>query len=212
MNKIALKTALLSLSLLIICTVHGAPPKAKAEKTAKPTPAKTTPVETITEKKIKWLTWNEMVKLNEKNPKKIFIDFYTSWCGWCKVMDRNTFEDSIVAGLMMKDFYCVKFDAERTDTIHFLNRDWVFVPSGRSGYHELAAYFMQNQLSYPTFCVLTSDFKLITPLKGYIPPPSFEPIISFLGNDFWKPEKAKNLEEYKLHYVSPRTTPWEPQQ
>ena len=36
------------------------------------------------EKKINWLTWDEMVKLNAKNPKKIFIDFYTSWCG-CEV-------------------------------------------------------------------------------------------------------------------------------
>ncbi|HOU47329.1 MAG TPA: DUF255 domain-containing protein [Chitinophagales bacterium] len=209
MNNITLKTALFTLLLLVISVVNGAPPKTKTTKTSKESTPK---ANTIAENKITWLTWNEMVKLNEKNPKKIFIDFYTSWCGWCKVMDRNTFEDSIVAKLMMKDFYCVKFDAERRDTIHFLNRDWVFVPGGRSGYHELAAYFMQNQLSYPTFCVLTSDFKLITPLKGYIPPPNFEPVISFYANDFWKPEKVKNIEEYKIQYVSPRTTPWTPPQ
>ena len=141
MNNITLKTALFTLSLLVISVVNGAPPKTKTTKTSKESTPK---ANTIAENKITWLTWNEMVKLNEKNPKKIFIDFYTSWCGWCKVMDRNTFEDSIVAKLMMKDFYCVKFDAERRDTIHFLNRDWVFVPGGRSGYHELAAYFMQN--------------------------------------------------------------------
>jgi len=163
---------------------------------------------TIEKGKVTWLTWDEMVKLNEKIPKKIFIDFYTSWCGWCKVMDKNTFEDSIVADLMMKDFYCVKFDAERSDSIHFLDKTWKFVPSGRKGYHELAAYFMQNQLSYPTFCVLTADFKLITPLKGYIPVPNFEPIISYLGQDFWMPSKTKNLEEYKVNYKSPRKTPW----
>ncbi|MCC6516578.1 MAG: DUF255 domain-containing protein, partial [Chitinophagales bacterium] len=127
--------------------------------------------------KVKWLTWDEMVKLNEKNPKNIFIDFYTSWCGWCKVMDRNTFDDPTVAQIMNKYFYSVKFDAERSDTITFLDRKWNFVPSGRKGYHELAAYFMQNELSYPTFCVLTPDFKLITPLKGYIAVPQFEPVI-----------------------------------
>lgn len=160
------------------------------------------------DKKINWLTWDEMVKLNEKHPKKIFIDFYTSWCGWCKVMDKNTFEDSIVASLMMKDFYCVKFDAERRDTINFLNKTWKFIPGGRSGIHELAMYFMQNQASYPTFCVLTSDYKLITPLKGYIAVPQFEPVISFLGQDFWKPEYGKNIETYKATYQSPRTTPW----
>ena len=72
---------------------------------------KTTATETKTtaansgEKKIKWLSWDEMVKLNAKNPKNIFIDFYTSWCGWCKVMDRNTFEDPTVAELMSNYFY-----------------------------------------------------------------------------------------------------------
>ena len=173
---------------------------------------KTTATETKTteansgEKKIKWLSWDEMVKLNAKNPKN--IDFYTSWCGWCKVMDRNTFEDPTVAELMSKYFYCVKFDAERKDTISFLNKNWVFVPGGRSGYHELAAYFMQNQMSYPTFCVLTPDFKLITPLKGYITVPQFEPVVSYLGQDFWMPSKNQDLETYKQNYKSPRTTPW----
>lgn len=205
--------------LCITGMLFAAPPaKTNTKTTTKTTTVKTTPKTNTTKPvsetsktekgKIKWLTWDEMVKLNEKNPKKIFIDFYTSWCGWCKVMDKNAFEDSIVSELMMKDFYCVKFDAERRDTINFLNKNWVFIPGGRSGVHELAMYFMQNQASYPTFCVLTHDYKLISPLKGYIPVPQFEPIISFLGQDFWIPSKGKNLDQYKAEYKSPRTTPY----
>lgn len=203
MNQLKNSLSVLFLIVTISC-LASSPPKA----TTQTKTTATTATETAAGKKINWLTWSEMVKLNEKNPKKIFIDFYTSWCGWCKVMDKNTFEDETVAELMMKDFYCVKFDAERRDTIHFLDKDWVFVPGGRNGFHELAAYFMQNQLSYPTFCVLTSDYKLITPLKGYIAVPQFEPIISYLGQDFWMPAKGKDLEQYKASYKSPRTTPW----
>ena len=175
------------LGLLYITSYAGAPPK---NESAAATTVKT---EVAGEAKINWLSWEEMVKLNEKNPKNIFVDFYTAWCGWCKVMDKNTFEDPTVAEIMSKYFYCVKFDAERRDTIHFLDKDWLFIPGGRNGYHELAAYFMQNQLSYPTFCVLTPDFKLIMPLKGYIAVPQFEPIVSFLGQDFWMPSKNLNL-------------------
>jgi len=204
-------------TLIIVLTLSlatfGAPPQGKTAKdNSTSRVSSTSSIQVISEKKTRWLSWDEMVKLNEKTPKNIFIDFYTSWCGWCKVMDKNTFEDSIVSELMSKYFYCVKFDAEGEDTIHFLNRDWVHVPGGRNGYHELAAYFMQNQLSYPTMCVLTPDFKLITPLKGYLAVPQFEPIISYLGQDFWMPAKGKNLEEYKQQYVSPRTTPWTPPQ
>lgn len=168
--------------------------------------------ESSSEKKIHWLSWEEMVKLNEQHPKKIFIDFYTNWCGWCKVMDRNTFDDSLIAEMMSGSFYCVKFDAERKDTIQFLNRDWKFIPGGRSGYHELAAYFMQNELSYPTMCFLTPKFELITPVKGYMTPPQFEPLVSFIGQDFWLPEKKKSFDEYKQTYKSPRPTPWVQQQ
>ena len=209
MNQFKNSLSVLFVILTISCFA-GSPPS-KSTKTSQTTAtAKVATTENVNNasKKINWLSWEEMVKLNEKNPKKIFIDFYTSWCGWCKVMDKNTFEDEIVAELMTKDFYCVKFDAERKDTIKFLDKNWVFVPGGRNGFHELAAYFMQNQLSYPTFCVLTSDFRLITPLKGYIAVPQFEPIISYLGQDFWIPAKGKDLEQYKASYISPRTTPW----
>jgi thiol:disulfide interchange protein len=40
---------------------------------------------------INWMTWDEAVaqsKIDEK-PKKVFIDFYTAWCGWCKRMMRR---------------------------------------------------------------------------------------------------------------------------
>ncbi len=41
---------------------------------------------TIQAQEVKWLSWEEAAKLAEtdKNPKKIFVDVYTDWCGWCK--------------------------------------------------------------------------------------------------------------------------------
>jgi thioredoxin-related protein len=150
---------------------------------------------------LKWLSWEEAVKLNEKNPRKIFIDFYTEWCGWCKVMDNKTFQDPYIAKYMSKNFYCVKFDAERTDSIRFQNFTFRWVPGGRNGYHQLAAYFMQNELSYPTFTVLTPKFELITPIKGYIAKEQFEPMITFFGEDRWL--NQENIEVYKTNYVRP---------
>jgi len=38
-----------------------------------------------------WLPFNEGMALAAKEKKHVVIDFYTTWCHWCKVMDRETF-------------------------------------------------------------------------------------------------------------------------
>ncbi|MFN3590463.1 MAG: thioredoxin family protein, partial [Spirosomataceae bacterium] len=43
------------------------------------------------QEKIAWLTIEEAFDKIQTQPKKVLIDVYTDWCGWCKVMDKNTF-------------------------------------------------------------------------------------------------------------------------
>ena len=51
--------------------------------------------ENYSQSKINWIELNDNTEINN-NGKKMIIDLYTDWCGWCKVMDRNTFTDSNV--------------------------------------------------------------------------------------------------------------------
>jgi len=69
------------------------------------------------EQKIEWLSFEQAVQRiaeDGDNEKKIFIDVYTDWCGWCKKMDKETFNDPEVRAYMIKNFYMVKFNAEQT--------------------------------------------------------------------------------------------------
>jgi thioredoxin-related protein len=157
--------------------------------------------ETNTPNGIKWMTFEEAVKKAEtdKNPKNIFIDFYTSWCGWCKVMDKQTFTDPNVIELMNKYFYPVKFDAEGKNPITFKGQQFVFVPEGRNGYHQLAADFMQGKMSYPTFMFLNPKFEVITPISGFVKPEDFEPIVNFLGQNKYLDPNNK-WEDFQKNY------------
>jgi thiol:disulfide interchange protein len=61
-------------------------------------------LDAVSQEKIKWYTIEEVQKLNQENPKKIFIDVYTDWCGWCKKMDATTFQDPKIIKLLNEDF------------------------------------------------------------------------------------------------------------
>ena len=74
---------------------------------------------------IKWLDPETAYEQNKVNAKPFFIDVYTSWCGWCKRMDQTTFQDPVVAQYINTHFYPIKFNAETSDTINFLERQYV---------------------------------------------------------------------------------------
>ena len=64
---------------------------------------------------IKWMTWKEMQEAQKKEHRKVFVDVYTGWCGWCKRMDASTFKDAYIVKYVNDNFYAVKFDAETKD-------------------------------------------------------------------------------------------------
>ncbi|MEQ8572642.1 MAG: DUF255 domain-containing protein, partial [Fulvivirga sp.] len=107
-------------------------------------------------------------------------------CGWCKVMDKNTFSQPVIAAYLNENFYAVKLNAEQREDIIFRDHTFKFVESGRRGYHELAASLLNNKLSYPTVVFLDENFNIIQPLPGYQKPDRFEMIVKFIGGDNFK--------------------------
>ena len=113
--------------------------------------------------KINWLKITDVEKSIEKdgkNAKRVFIDCYTGWCGWCKKMDRDTFEDPTIAKIMSHYFYCVKFDAESKEEITFGGKTYKNLNpnASRGSVNGLANVLLNNRLSYPSFSIL--DFLL----------------------------------------------------
>ena len=81
-------------------------------------------------KGIKWLTIEEAQEAAKKDPRPLFVDVYTNWCGPCKMLDRNTFSDPRVAEYVNRNFHPVKFNAESGDPV-----TWKGEPGFRSGTH-----------------------------------------------------------------------------
>jgi thioredoxin-related protein len=147
-------------------------------------------------KGIKWVNFNEAVKLNKAHPKKIFVDVYTSWCGWCKRMDADTYTDPTVIDYINKNFYAVRLDAETRDTFYFNDHTFVNAyPVGtRGAVNELASSMLDGKLGYPTTVYFDEKFNRIQYIQSYMAKDVFLPIIHYFGDDKYK---TMSFDDYK---------------
>lgn len=60
-------------------------------------------------------SWNDALKLAEREGKMIFLDVYASWCGPCKVLKAKTFPDPEAGKFFNKNFINVTLDGEKGD-------------------------------------------------------------------------------------------------
>jgi len=148
---------------------------------------------------VEWMSFEEAVEKSKEEPKKLLIDIYTDWCGWCKKMDRDAYANETIAKYINKNFYAVKFNAEQTESIQFDGHTFKFVPQGRKGVHELAAALTNNKLSYPTTVFMDEQFRIIQPIPGYMNAQSIDPILKYIGGNKFKDTK---WEEFRKNYKS----------
>jgi len=138
---------------------------------------------------LKWYSLSEAMKLNQTTPKKFLIDIYTDWCGWCKVMDKNTFGHSKIAAIINTYFYAVKFNAEKDADIEFKGKTYKLNidPNTKKGYNELTPVLMNNQSAgYPSICYMDETLTIIQTISGYQTPEQIEPILKFFGSNAYK--------------------------
>lgn len=144
---------------------------------------------------INWLSWDEAQALNKKEPRKIIVDVYTQWCGWCKKMDKETFDQADITKYINKHFYAVKFDAETRTPIIFNDKTFEYIRSGNAGYHQLAAEITFGKLSYPTIVFLDEKLNVIQPIPGYKDAISLDKIMKYFAEDYYQTTPWKKYEE-----------------
>jgi thioredoxin-related protein len=133
--------------------------------------------------KINWMSFEEALEKAKTDKRKVLIDVYTGWCGWCKHMDETTFTDPNVVRYINDTYYAVKFDAEDRRDITYKDKVYHFKREGSGGYHELAALLLNNQLKYPHTVFLDENQGIIQAISGYLEANKFLTIINYFGTD-----------------------------
>lgn len=157
---------------------------------------------------IKWMTMNEALEAQKKNPKKIFVDVYTKWCGPCIMLEKNTFKNKDVANYINEKFYAVKFNAEGNEDVTYQGRTFKnpeYDPSKastRNSPHEFTLAL--GVRAYPTMIILNEKGELLFPLQGYHTPKQLEPMIKFMGEDTYL--EVKTQQEYDTYLSNFKNT------
>ncbi|MDI3526404.1 MAG: hypothetical protein PWR03_587 [Tenuifilum sp.] len=148
---------------------------------------------------VKWIGIEEAMTLNKTQPRKIFIDVYTDWCGWCKKMDANTFTNPVIADYLSNKFHAVKLNAEGRKDIVYKGKTYKNKGQNTRSPHEFAIAILQGRLSYPSIVFMDENNNPITVVPGYLRPEQLEPILEFIVSDAYKTQK---WEDFRAKFVS----------
>ncbi len=98
-------------------------------------------------------SWDEALKLAKAENKLIFLDLYATWCGPCKMLDKNTFPDKAVGDFYNKNFINIHLDGEKGEGLMLAR---------------------QYQIKgYPTLLFIDSNGKAVLHTAGYRGPEDF---------------------------------------
>ncbi|MEZ4801851.1 MAG: thioredoxin fold domain-containing protein [Gelidibacter sp.] len=151
---------------------------------------------------IKWVSFEEALALQKKKPKKIMMDVYTSWCGPCKMLDKNTFHNADVVKYVNDNYYAVKFNAEGNEVVKY--KDITYSNPGykaelatrRNGVHDLTRSLGVN--AYPTVVFFDEKGETIFPVRGYQTSKQLELYLKMFKED--KHKDMKTQEDFNAYY------------
>lgn len=147
--------------------------------------------------KINWMSLEQALVAQSNEPRKIIMDVYTTWCGPCKMLDTNTFQNSDVVEYVNQNYYAVKFNAEGKEAIKYKDLEFAnpqFDPNrqGRNAQHELAQALKIT--AYPTIVFFNENGDTLLPVPGYKTPSQLELYLKLFYND--DHEKISSQEDW----------------
>lgn len=128
---------------------------------------------------VDWYPWGEeaFAKARAEN-KLVLISIGYSSCHWCHVMERESFEDEAIAGVMNERFVCIKVDREERPDVDQVYMTAVQLMGGRGG--------------WPLNCFALPDGR---PVYGgtYYPPQQWTAILTDLDGK-WRSEPDRVIQ------------------
>jgi len=157
---------------------------------------------------VNWLPLTEALKLNKENPKGIFLTFYIKSNAASSVMLVNAFSHSKVAEYLNEHFYCVRLDAQTSDTLiwdkKYINKN------GPGNFNELAKTMMKDKMQFPSIFYFDKTNRLILNENLYLSPEALYILSNYVVSESYKTEPFTDfMKAFKFEFndIVPRENP-----
>ncbi|MBI2619748.1 MAG: DUF255 domain-containing protein [Ignavibacteriales bacterium] len=138
-----------------------------------------------------WRSFDEGIVLAGEENKKLLIDVYTDWCGWCKRMDSEVYSNTAVIAALDASFISIKLNAESS-------RELVYLGSRLT---ETQFASSAGVTGYPTTLFFHPDGRPLTRVPGFVSAEKFVSILNYIGQNHFQ---AISFEEYLARSSSSR--------
>jgi len=125
---------------------------------------------------LKWKKFEAGFEEAKKSNKKIMLDVYTDWCGWCKKLDKDVYGNDKVAEYLSQQYVSIKLNAESGTRLKFDSNEYTEA--------QLAQAF--GVTGYPAIIFFDSNGEPLDKISGYMPANDFLPVLKYFGEDFYK--------------------------
>ena len=132
--------------------------------------------------KLEWLAFDAATERAKSQNKHLIVDVYTTWCGWCKIMEKQTYGDPDVAAYLHDNFVLAKVNGEASSKLHWQGKELTERQFARA----------INVRGYPATYFMKPNADMLGGVEGFIRSPEFMIYARYVSTRWYEKGKIKD--------------------
>lgn len=147
---------------------------------------------------ILWLPLEDAEQAAKTHKKKVVITIFTDWCGWCAVMNQNTWNKLNIIRYVNENYYAVKMDAETQEVLRFKGASFPYLTNLHS--NQLAWSLLNGIMEFPSTVFLDENGNVLTVIPGFMDPGKMEVVLHYFSENAHL-KSGTSFQDYEMNYA-----------